>query len=362
MRLTDNNKAVYLLLHTPGIGKGKCRKILDSVKNISNILKDIGSLKCELVQILSEKEYFALCETAADTDFTQIEEKLERYNTRVITVLDPEYPQSLYKVEDMPLLLYARGDVGLLKKDCFAVVGTRYPTRYGVRVTEDFVSRLAERFTIVSGLARGVDAIAHREALKTGGTTIGVLGCGVDIVYPMENADLYREIIKVGLIISEYDMGTAANSYNFPARNRIVSGLSRGVLVTEAGEKSGTMITISCAEEQGVAVFCVPGSIYNAASGGCNKSIRSCQSRIALDVNDIYDELGLKKVDTTKPSGIQLDVNEDRIVNELTQRGEMHFEEILEIVDLTVPQLNSLLIRLEATGLVNKTKFNHWSV
>ena len=190
MRLTDNNKAVYLLLHTPGIGKGKCRKILDSVKNISNILKDIGSLKCELVQILSEKEYFALCETAADTDFTQIEEKLERYNTRVITVLDPEYPQSLYKVEDMPLLLYARGDVGLLKKDCFAVVGTRYPTRYGVRVTEDFVSRLAERFTIVSGLARGVDAIAQREALKTGGTTIGVLGCGVDIVYPMENADL----------------------------------------------------------------------------------------------------------------------------------------------------------------------------
>lgn len=362
MMLSKENKAIYLLLHTQGIGKGKCKKILDSIKNIGTILDDIKSLRFQLIQIISEKEYISLCENVLNFDFAEIESQLEKYGVKVVTVLDEEYPNSLYKVEDMPLLLYCRGDINLLKADCFTVVGTRYPTRYGVRVTEDFVAKLSERFCIVSGLARGVDAIAHRTALESGGKTIGVLGCGVDIIYPADNADLYREILKVGLIISEYDLGTVANSYNFPARNRIVSGLSRGVLVTEAGAKSGTMITINCAEEQGVAVFCVPGSIYNNASGGCNLSIRACQSRIALDVNDIYEELGMQKVDTKKPSAIQLDVNEDRIINELTKNGEMHFEELLQIVDLTVPQLNSLLIKLEAVGLINKTKFNNWSV
>jgi DNA processing protein len=362
MRLTNENRAVYLLLHTQGIGKSKCKKILDSIKKISTILEDINSLRLQLMQVLSEKEYLSLCENVLNTNFTYIEAQLERYDVKVITVLDNEYPKSLYKVEDMPLLLYCRGDISLLQQESFAVVGTRYPTRYGVRATEDFVEKLSERFCIVSGLARGVDAIAHRTCLQSGGKTIGVLGCGVDTIYPTENADLYREIIKVGLIISEYDIGALASSYNFPARNRIVSGLSRGVLVTEAGIKSGTMITINCAEEQGVAVFCVPGSIYNNASGGCNRSIRTCQSRVALDVNDIYDELGLQKVDTSKPSNIQLDVNEDRLMNELTKNGEMHFEELMQIVDLTVPQLNSMLTKLEAVGLINKTKFNYWSV
>jgi len=234
MRLSKENRAVYLLLHTQGVGKCKCKKILDSVKNISNILEDINSLRLQLRQVLTEKEYLALCENAVNTDFDKIEDQLEKYDVKVISVLDGNYPKSLYKVEDMPLMLYCRGDISLLSLEAFAVVGTRYPTRYGIRATEEFVEKLSERFCIVSGLARGVDAIAHRAALKAGGKTIGVLGCGVDMVYPAENLDLYREIIKNGLIISEYDIGTAASSYNFPARNRIVSGLSRGVLVTEA--------------------------------------------------------------------------------------------------------------------------------
>lgn len=360
--MTTEQKVIYIILHAQGLGIGKCKKVLDNIKNINTIYEDIASIRTQLIQILSEKEYLALCESVTNTDFTSIEALIEKYGVTVISILDKEYPKALYKAEDMPMLLYCRGDISLLNSECFAVVGTRYPTRYGIRVTTDFVSKLCERFCIVSGLARGVDALAHRCALEARGKTIGVLGCGVDIIYPSENADLYREILKVGLIISEYDIGTAANSYNFPARNRIVSGLSRGVLVTEAGIKSGTMITINCAEEQGVAVFCVPGSIYNAASGGCNNSIRACQSRIAIDVNDIYDELGLNKVEISKPSSIQLDVNEDRVLNELTKNGEMHFEELMQIVDLTVPQLNSLLVKMEAVGLINKTKFNNWSV
>jgi DNA processing protein len=362
MKLTNEQKSIYILLHTSGIGKSKCKKILDNIKNIGKICEDIHSIRSQLICVISEKEYAAVCEEIEKTDFNILEEQLNRYDVKVICVMDSLYPQALYKLNDMPLFLYCRGNINLLISDCFGIVGTRYPTRYGIRVTEEFTCKLAERFCIVSGLARGVDALAHRNTLNVMGKTIAVLGCGVDVVYPSENADLYREIIEKGLIISEYDMGVPANPYNFPPRNRIISGLSRGILVTEAGAKSGTMITLNYAEEQGVGVFCVPGSIYNKASSGCNSSIRTCQSRIALDVNDIYDELGLSKVDIAKPSSIQLDVNEDRILTELNKNGEMHFEEFINIVDLTVPQLNSMLIKMEAMGLINKTKFNNWSV
>lgn len=362
MKLTNEQKAIYAILHTQGIGRSKCGKLLDKINNFGKIYEDVALLKSKLIQIISEKEYFALCESLKTIDFPQLEKLLEKNQVKMISVLDKEYPSSLNKLEDRPLILYCKGNIRLLNVECFAVIGTRYPTRYGIRVTEEFVTKLAERFCIVSGLARGVDSLAHKYTLQVKGKTIAVLGSGMDVVYPPENYDLYNEIIKTGLIISEYDMGTAANAYNFPARNRIVSGLSRGVLVTEAGIKSGTMITINCAEEQGVGVYCVPGSIYNAASGGCNKSIKICQSRMVLDVNDIYEEMGLNKVDIKKPSAIQLDINEERIITELTKNGEMHFEELIGIVDLTVPQLNSMLIKMEAVGLINKTKFNYWSV
>lgn len=356
MKLTAKQKIIYALTKAQGIGCVKGRRIVSYAD-----FSDFGSFLVSLRNV-SANEYIEIKTGLENTDFDRLENSFADKSIRLVTILDEEYPKSLLPYQDMPLALYCIGDVSLLNTPSFAVVGTRFPTRYGLRATEEFVSSLSDRFTIVSGMARGIDSCAHKSALKAGGKTVAVLGSGVDIVYPPENLSLYRDIINFGLVVSEYEPGTPANSFNFPARNRIISGLSRSVLVTEAGIKSGTMLTINSAIAQGKDVFCVPGSIYSAASSGVNKSIRECQSRAVTDVNDIYDEMGLTKQETVKPSLIQLDFNEDAILNALKQNGEMHVEEILDVVDLSISQLNSLLTRMETAGLINKTKHNYWSV
>lgn len=360
--LTDRQKAIIIINRASGIGKVKAKRVVEELDGRPEVIFDgVDSVRRKLLNVLSEKDYGELC-VSLQNGCDREENLLDKKGIRLVTIADEEYPDSLKVYSDAPVSLYCKGDVSLLKSNIFAVVGTRYPTKYGVRVTEEFVGDLSSRFTIVSGMARGVDSVAHRACLNNFGKTIAVLGCGVDVVYPPENKGLYDEIVERGLVISEYQPGEGANAHNFPARNRIISGLSRGVLVTEAGEKSGTILTINYALEQGKDVFCVPGSIYNQASAGCNKYIKECQSRAVVNVNDIYDEIGMKKVDLTKPSAIQLDVNESAILDELTKTGEMHFEELLQIVDLSVPQLNSLLIKMESVGLITKTKHNYWSV
>ncbi len=362
MKFSERQKAIYLIAHTKGIGNVKGRRLIQGITSVEKIHTSIESFRGKIISLAGEKEYAEMQALLEEIDFGEVESRLTKLNIDIVCLGDDAYPKSLLPYEDMPLIIYCKGDISLLNKPCFAVVGTRYPTKYGLRATEEFTASLVERFCIVSGMARGVDSKAHRVALDNRGKTICVLGCGVDVVYPSENYALYQDIASYGLVISEYAEGTKANACNFPARNRIISGLSEGVLITEAGLKSGTFITHKYALEQGKDVYCVPGSIYNASSGGCNRSIRECQSRAVLDVNDIYDEMGINKVEITKPSAIQLDINEEIIVNCITQGGEMHFEELLNEVDLTVPQLNSLLTKMEMVGLINKTKSNYWSV
>lgn len=356
-KYTSGHKIAYALTKTVGIGNVKGRKLMENAD-----VTDTDAFLATAEALCTAREYAELAAEIRRIDFDSFFEKLDAKNIGLVGITDEEYPESLRPYTDMPLLLYTKGDAGLLNKPCFAVVGTRYPTRYGVRVTAEFTEKLAERFCIVSGMARGIDACAHRAALNAGGGTIAVLGSGADVVYPAENYSLYRDIASYGLVVSEYEPGTPATAHNFPVRNRIISGLSKSVLVTEAGIKSGTMLTINCAERQGKVVFCVPGSIYSERSGGCNRSIKECQSRAVTDVNDIYEEMGLAKTDLSKPTDIQLDFNEDAVIKSLTEKGEMHFEEILDIVDLSVPQLTALLVKMEALGLINKTKHNYWSV
>lgn len=362
MKLTEKQKAVFIIANAYGIGQVKGKKLLESLKEIERLSYDIPSLRKEILCIFGEKEYREICVSASGINFDFIENKYKQKGVGVITIVDDEYPETLRCYDDAPLILYYKGNVELLKTPCFGVVGTRFPTKYGIRVTEDFVAKLSKRFTIVSGMARGIDSCAHRTTLNEKGNTIAVLGCGVDVIYPPENRQLYHDIVENGLIISEYDIGENANSHNFPARNRIISGLSRAILITEAGEKSGTILTLNYALEQGKDVFCVPGSIYNKASMGCNKSILACQTRAVTDVNDIYKEIGMSKTDTIEPSNLQLDINEDIIVNLLAEKGELHFEEIMQYVDLSVPQLNTLLIKMTAIGIITKTKNNYWSI
>ncbi len=361
MKLTDKQKAVLIVTSAYGIGVTKGRKLLDAI-DADDMANNLAKCRSKIIALLGEKDYREICISAANANFDETERKLELCKVKLVTILDEEYPKNMLCYEDAPLLLYCKGDIGLLNLPAFAVVGTRFPTKYGVRATEEFVSKLSERFVIVSGMARGIDSVSHRTALESRGKTVAVLGCGVDVVYPPENKSLYDEIAEYGLVISEYPLGEAATAHNFPARNRIISGISRAVLITEAGESSGTMLTLNYALNQGKDVFCVPGSIFNKASAGCNKAIKECQTRLVTDVNDIYSELGMTKTDVSKPSNIQLDVNEDSVLNALAKNGEMHFEEILDVVDLSVPQLNSLLTKMTAVGLITKTKYNYWSI
>jgi DNA processing protein len=208
-----------------------------------------------------------------------------------IPINDPLYPEALRQIFDPPVLLYARGNVDLLRSTCLAVVGTRRPTPYGLAVAEKLSADLARAgLTIVSGMARGIDTAAHRGALSVEGPTIAVLGCGVDIVYPSENKRVAAEIVAKGLIISEFPMGSIAFPQNFPIRNRIVSGLAVGLLVVEGAQYSGSAITAKLALDQGRELFAVPGNITNKLAWGPNLLIKQ-GAKLVQDWNDVIVDL-----------------------------------------------------------------------
>lgn len=221
-----------------------------------------------------------------------IAERVSACGANVITYHDPAYPQALKYTEDPPAVLYCRGKL-LPDELCVAIVGSRRATWYGLDMSKRLSSELAKHgVTVVSGMARGVDSKAHCGALEAGGRTIAVLGCGVDIVYPKENRSLMEEICRKGAVISEFLPGTEPIPFNFPARNRIISGLSQGVVIVEASEKSGSLITADYALEQGRDVFAVPGNINSMNSSGTNRLIRE-GARIITCAGDILDELNI---------------------------------------------------------------------
>lgn len=279
----------------------------------------------------------------------------------VITIGDYEYPELLENIDTPPSLLYYKGDVSLLKTKCLGIVGTRNPSRYGVDCTKSFAETLASAgITIVSGLARGIDGVAHKATLDVNGKTIGVLGCGIDVVYPAENLTLYDSVAKNGLIISEYGLGVSASQYHFPERNRIISGISQGVLVSEAGLKSGSLITANLALEQGREVFVIPSALNSPRGAGSNKLIRDMQGAIVLSPNDVAERLGIhghKEV----ASVMQLDFTEEQVVSALTYSN-LHFDDLLKITGLGVSDLNALLTRMELMQIIKKLDNNQYGV
>lgn len=222
-------------------------------------------------------------------------EKYEKYilknDIKIINILDDNYPDKLKNIYAPPITIFAKGDISLLNSKSIAIVGSREPSKYGIYVAEKFSTELSkEDITIISGLARGIDTFAHIGALSSFGKTIAVLGSGIDVVYPKENAKYYKEISEKGLIISEYIVGTAPESKNFPQRNRIISGLSDGVLVVEARKNSGTMITTDFALEQGKELYVIPGNITSNLSVGTNNLIKE-GAKLVTDVCEILEDL-----------------------------------------------------------------------
>ena len=217
---------------------------------------------------------------------------MEKNNIQIIKITDKEYPEKLKQIYDPPKILYVKGNKNILNEKSIAIIGTRMCSMYGKVIAEKISYELAkENIITISGLARGIDTYAHLGTVKAERKTIAVLGCGIDRVYPEENKILAEEIIKKGgAIISEYAIGTKPERMNFPRRNRIISGLSDGVLVVEARQRSGTFITVDFALEQGKEVYAVPGNINSATSTGTNELIKQ-GAKVATGANDILEDL-----------------------------------------------------------------------
>ena len=282
-------------------------------------------------------------------------EKLARCGIQAITCNDAGYPARLKEIYDYPPLLYVRGQ--LLPEDewCLAVVGTRRPTIYGRQVAEEIVAELAQnKITIISGLARGIDSVGHRGALEAGGRSIAVMGGGLDAIYPAENASLAQSIIKRGALLSEFHPGTRPRPENFPRRNRIISGMSLGVLVVEAGETSGALITAHLALEQNREVFAIPGSILSLASRGTNRLIQE-GAKLVADCTDILEELNLTAV------GSQMEMkeilpsseNEALLLKQLAAEP-THIDDVCRLSGLEASMVSSTLTMMELKGLVKQ--------
>lgn len=229
-------------------------------------------------------------------------EWLQQSGNQLITLADANYPASLLEIPDPPPLLYVKGDVARLNQPIIGIVGSRNATPQGLKNAESFAQALSEAgWCIASGLALGIDGAAHRGALLGKGSTIAVVGTGLDIVYPARHRELAYEIVEKGVIISEFPLGEPSRSGNFPRRNRIISGLSRGVLVVEANLESGSLITARLAAEQGRDVFAIPGSIHSPLSRGCHRLIKQ-GAKLVDSIQDILEELGSAPISSQTPS------------------------------------------------------------
>jgi len=338
----------------PGIGRVRLAQLENYFGNLENAW---GAAPAELKQTGLDRAATQAIATWRPKISPEAEmEKLDRYGVKVFRHSDPGYPSRLREIYDYPPLLYVRGS--LLPQDewCLAVVGTRRATVYGRQVTEEIVTDLARsQITIVSGLARGIDAIAHRAALAAGGRSIAVFACGLDIVYPSENAKLAREIMEHGALISEYPLGARPRAENFPRRNRIMSGLSLGVLVTEADETSGAMITAQLALEQNREVFAVPGSILSPASRGTNHLIQE-GAKLVRDYTDILEELNLMTVARQmEMAEVIAPSDTESLLLKYLSAEPVHIDQVCRHSGLPISTVSSTLAMMELKGLVKQS-------
>lgn len=359
------NKNQLSLIWLSGIEKIPYKKKYSLIKLVDEpymLWDNLTSLKSVIESAFDCNTYNILKIYKDDKFLDNLIKDIEDSDIKTVFLCEDNYPKLLKEIYDPPIMLYALGNLDLLNTRCISIVGTRRPTRYGVDMTVNFARDLAvNRLTIVSGLARGIDSAAHKAALDNDCNTIAVLGSGIDVIYPAENYYLYEKIAKYGLIVSEYKPKTPPNAYHFPERNRIISGLSEGLLVTEAGEKSGTMITLELALEQGRNLYIIPANINSKASCGSNLKLKQCQGALVTEANDILKDYNIVSENKDKLCGIQLDYIEQIVLTAL-ESGELHFEELLTITNIKVSELNSLLTRMEILGIIRKCAQNIYTI
>ena len=355
---------------TPGLGPTRAKRLVEFFGGVEGVFRasltelEAAGLPAGAAQSLATGRSIELAQDEMG--------KAARAGVSVVSMDDPEYPPELRQIYDPPLLLYVRGNVAAISQPGIAMVGTRHPTPYGMGMAERLACDLATRkLVIFSGMARGVDTFAHRGAVSAKGKTVAVFGTGVDVLYPKENSRLADQILSFGgALISEFPLGTFAAPQNFPIRNRIISGISLGVLVVEAAEYSGTRITARCALEQNREVFAVPGNVTNKNSWGPNTLIKQ-GAKLVATWEDIWEELPANvRLTLTPETGAEsptgqtaslfeepsLSPHEKKIYRVLKADEAQHLDEIIEKLEpeLSSSEIFAALFELELAGKVKQ--------
>lgn len=355
-------KAILCSLHTvKGVGNA----------SLWRIKKEFGSFKAfwhadykTLADSFLNGEVVNRIIKLREKDPLQYSAYLASQGINILTVEEEGYPFMLSNTTNPPYLLYCRGQTKVLQKFCIAVVGARSATPYGKKVARSLSRELSQNgVVVVSGMARGIDTEAHLGALEETGETVAVLGSGVDVIYPRENSELFKRIIEYGAVISEFPLHTPPEPANFPRRNRIISGLSYGVLVVEAGAKSGALITADFALEQGRDVFAVPGPVTAKTSEGCNNLIKqgakliTCVEDILEEYSSIYDVKAGSSL--SKDDFLLLDSDENLIIQCMGYEP-CHIDELLAMSGMDIGRLSQVLLQMEFKGLIKAMPGNYY--
>lgn len=361
--MTENKYLLsWLALHlVPGMGPVTCRKLVDHFGSPENVLaasmEDLAAESClrqvslDALHMQGRQKLKALAQKEIDTAAAK--------NITIIACDDPLYPSRLKNIHDYPVVLYVLGDPELLECKGIGIVGSRAATQYGRSIAAQLAASLARHgFTTISGMALGIDTAAHKGALAEAGRTIAVLGCGLDIIYPPSNHRLYHDMTISGAIVSEYPLGTLPEHFRFPARNRIISGLSLGVVVVEAANRSGSLITAGHALEQGREVFAVPGRIDSLKSAGTHTLLQQ-GAKLVHSVNDILEEFSDTWLCVKPPEADPRDQTpmhglkgEEAALFSYLDVYPQSIDQIVRESNLSPQKTNELLLRLELKGMV----------
>lgn len=353
----------YWLVNIPMIGHKKITKLLEYFHTPYNIYK-ASKKDLEDIPILKPSDIHSIICTRTDSNIYQEYKSMNKNNISFVTRNSKNYPKRLAQIYDAPYALYYRGSLPEEDKKTVAIIGSRKCSHYGREMAYNISNQLSrEGVQIISGLASGIDAMGHRGAIEAGGSTYGVLGCGVDICYPRENIDLYMEMMKNGGVISEYPPKTQPRPGLFPMRNRIISGLSDIIIVVEAREKSGSLITVDQALEQNREIYAVPGRITDELSAGCNNLIKT-GAGILTNVTDLYGLLDISPDKTKKTEqfnkNLMLATAEEMLYSDL-EFVPKNIDTLMKETGLEYSDILNALISLELKGLIKEVSKNNYS-
>ena len=364
---SEHLKYILALRYVKGIGDKLAQKIISSFDSPSEIF---STSRTRLLKIEGVGEnLFNEIKSFSDWDLIEKQIKMcKKYGFKIVSFLDDDYPKNLLNIFDYPTILYCFGEIKDTDDHSISIVGSRSANGYGRSVTRKLTEGLVEKgVTIVSGMARGIDTFAHQEAIRCGGRTIAVLGSGLNEIYPPENINLYRKIPENGALISEFPLGTKPEAQNFPRRNRVISGISMGVVIVQASIKSGSLITARFALEQNREVFAIPGDINSKLSEGTNALIQR-GAKLVRNVDDILNEIECfsdAKVNLSNNNKYKYDTDdlteEEKTILKLVCDDALHVDEIIKVADIEDSEIFKLLLDMELKGLVDHLPGNFYA-